>query len=124
MSTAVKMPIPQGKVDEHPAAPGQGSIFAIGDIHGCHRQLEGLLARLPIKREGDTLVFLGDYLDRGSNAKKVLDIICELRAGGYKVLGLLGNHEYLLLEYHKSGDAGPGSLSPEAWTRTDSGELW
>jgi len=98
------MPMPQRKVDDQPAAPGQGSIFAIGDIHGCHRQLEGLLARLPIKRDEDTLVFLGDYLDRGSNAKKVLDIICELRACGFKVLGLLGNHEYLLLEYHKSGD--------------------
>lgn len=83
----------------------EGSFFAIGDIHGCHRKLEKLLARLPVQREKDTLVFLGDYLDRGANARKVLDIVCELRASGCKVIGLLGNHEYLLLEYHKSGDA-------------------
>lgn len=95
---------PQEKADDRVRGPRHDSIFAVGDIHGCYRQLEKLLARLPIRRGGDTLVFLGDYLDRGVNARKVLDIICELSTAGYKVIGLLGNHEYLLLEYHKSGD--------------------
>ncbi|HIJ89967.1 MAG: metallophosphoesterase [Desulfobulbaceae bacterium] len=81
-----------------------GKIFAIGDIHGCAAKLELLLNRLPFDRAQDTLVFLGDYLDRGPDAKGVLDQICQLRAEGVHVVTLMGNHEYLLLEYHQSGD--------------------
>jgi len=79
-------------------------IFAIGDIHGCAAKLKLLLSRLPFDREHDTLVFLGDYLDRGPDAKGVLDQLCQLRADGVRLIPLLGNHEYLLLEYHRSGD--------------------
>lgn len=82
----------------------KGRIFAIGDIHGCAAKLELLLNRLPFDREYDTLVFLGDYLDRGPDAKKVLDQLCQLRADGVRVVPLKGNHEYLLLEYHRSAD--------------------
>jgi len=98
---------PSGKRDDGRAVENTppGSIFAVGDIHGCHRQLEKLLAALPLKRDSDVLVFLGDYLDRGASARKVLDIITGLRAQSYSVIGLMGNHEYLLLQYHQSGDA-------------------
>lgn len=82
----------------------QGKIFAIGDIHGCAAKLETLLNRLPLDREHDTLVFLGDYLDRGPNPKGVLDQLCQLRADGVRLISLMGNHEYLLLEYHRSAD--------------------
>lgn len=82
----------------------KGRIFAIGDIHGCAAKLELLLHRLPFDREHDTLVFLGDYLDRGPDAKGVLDQLCQLRADGAHLVPLMGNHEYLLLEYHQSGD--------------------
>ncbi len=82
----------------------KGKIFAIGDIHGCAAKLELLLNRLPFDRTHDTLVFLGDYLDRGPDAKKVLDQLCQLRTDGTHVVPLMGNHEYLLLEYHRSGD--------------------
>lgn len=81
-----------------------GKIFAIGDIHGCAAKLETLLSRLPFDREHDTLVFLGDYLDRGPDVKGVLDQLCQLRADGVRIVPLMGNHEYLLLEYHRSGD--------------------
>ena len=79
-------------------------IFAIGDIHGCAAKLELLLNRLPFDRTHDTLVFLGDYLDRGPDAKGVLDQLCQLRADGVHIIPLMGNHEYLLLEYHRSAD--------------------
>lgn len=81
-----------------------GKIFAIGDIHGCAAKLELLLQRLPFDRAHDRLVFLGDYLDRGPNAKGVLDQLCQLQGDGVQVIPLMGNHEYLLLEYHRSGD--------------------
>ena len=81
-----------------------GKIFAIGDVHGCAAKLEQLLQRLPFDREHDSLVFLGDYLDRGPDTKGVLDRICQLQTDGVRVIPLMGNHEYLLLEYHRSGD--------------------
>ena len=42
-------------------------IFAIGDIHGCNHELNQLLARIRPDPLTDTLVFIGDYLDRGPN---------------------------------------------------------
>ena len=80
-------------------------IFAIGDIHGCAAKLERLLARLPLERGRDVLVFLGDFIDRGPGSRQVLDILCGLRREGFTVQALMGNHEHLLLEYHHSADA-------------------
>ena len=42
-----------------------GKIFAIGDIHGCYDQLVALIKKIPIDFKRDTLVFMGDYIDRG-----------------------------------------------------------
>jgi serine/threonine protein phosphatase 1 len=39
--------------------------IAIGDIHGEIEHLDRLLGRLPQLGAEDTLVFLGDYVDRG-----------------------------------------------------------
>ncbi len=80
-----------------------GKIFAIGDVHGACDRLERLLGRLPYLAGRDTLVFLGDYIDRGGQTRKVIDLVCRLQDEG-RVVALLGNHEHLLLEYHRTGD--------------------
>ncbi|MFZ5775235.1 MAG: metallophosphoesterase [Thermodesulfobacteriota bacterium] len=82
----------------------EGRVFAIGDIHGCAEKLATLLGRLPFDPARDTLVFLGDYLDRGPDVRGVLDILCRLREDGVRIKPLVGNHEYLLLSYHRSPD--------------------
>jgi len=41
--------------------------YAIGDLHGEVTLLKRLLALLSFRTE-DTLVFLGDYLDRGEDS--------------------------------------------------------
>jgi serine/threonine protein phosphatase 1 len=88
-----------------PSTPAEsGRIFAIGDVHGCADRLTKLLERLPLDRERDTLVFLGDLIDRGPASREVIETLCQLRREGVKVVGLIGNHEYLLLEYHRSED--------------------
>ncbi len=79
-------------------------IFAIGDIHGYHAKLRDLLDRLPYQPGRDRLVFLGDYINRGQDTAKVLDLLCEMRERDPSIITLMGNHEYLLLEYHRSGD--------------------
>ena len=45
----------------------------------------------------DQLFFLGDYIDRGPDAKGVIDYIIKLKADDYDIRTLRGNHEDYLL---------------------------
>ena len=47
--------------------------FAIGDIHGCLDKLRKLLGLIDVDWENDTVVFMGDYIDRGPDSKRVVD---------------------------------------------------
>ncbi len=68
--------------------------FAIGDIHGDADALFRLLACLPELDETDTLVFVGDYLDRGPRSKDVIAFLRELPSiVKARVVTLRGNHE-------------------------------
>lgn len=79
-------------------------LFAIGDVHGYHDRLTTLLERIPYSPESDTLVFLGDLINKGPDSFKVVELVCELSKKG-RVVSLLGNHEHLLLEYQASVDS-------------------
>ena len=70
--------------------------IAIGDIHGCLTSLKTLLAELELRRD-DTVVILGDAIDRGPNSRGVLE---ELLALGEQcqLIPILGNHEQMLLQ--------------------------
>jgi serine/threonine protein phosphatase 1 len=71
-----------------------GRTFAIGDIHGDQEALFRLLAQLPAMTEKDTLVFVGDYLDRGPKSAQVIEFIRHLHdEGPVRVVALRGNHE-------------------------------
>src|SRR5215471_17823573 len=71
-----------------------GRTFAIGDIHGEPEHLFKLMAALPPLTEEDTLVFLGDYVDRGPRSKEVVAFIRTLpKETKAKVVALRGNHE-------------------------------
>lgn len=75
------------------------ATIAIGDIHGQRAALDDLLGRvLPLLAPGDTLVFLGDYVDRGPDARGVLERLLEVEATApCRVVCLRGNHEQWLL---------------------------
>lgn len=71
-----------------------GRSFAIGDIHGDLAALDVLLARLPPLDADDTLVFVGDYVDRGPDSAGVIARLRGLAADGpARVVALRGNHE-------------------------------
>jgi serine/threonine protein phosphatase 1 len=72
-------------------------IFAIGDIHGCAYELRSLLNMLPLTPES-TVVFIGDYIDRGGHSKAVVDTILELKKQ-CTVVCLMGNHEAMFLNF-------------------------
>ncbi|MGA2333356.1 MAG: metallophosphoesterase family protein [Syntrophales bacterium] len=76
-----------------------GKIFAIGDIHGCISQLDKLVAQLHIDAGEDSLVFVGDYIDRGHDSKGVIDAILNIRKDIRNVVCLSGNHEDMFLNY-------------------------
>jgi serine/threonine protein phosphatase 1 len=70
--------------------------LAIGDIHGCAKALDYLLEIVnPTPR--DTLITLGDYVNKGKDSKGVLDRLISLHDRGHLV-SLKGNHEILMLE--------------------------
>lgn len=70
--------------------------LAIGDIHGCSRALDLLLAAIDL-RAGDTLITLGDYVDRGPDSRGVLDRLIALHQS-HPVISLRGNHEIMMLQ--------------------------
>ena len=70
------------------------TVWAIGDIHGEIEKLETLLEALP-RSADDTLIFLGDYIDRGPDSAAVVRrVLAEYDAAPVgKVVLLWGNHE-------------------------------
>ncbi len=73
-------------------------LFAIGDIHGCFDSLKELVENRIQLQKTDKLILLGDYIDRGTKIKEVVDFIIDLLNKGYDVVTLLGNHEAMLLD--------------------------
>ncbi|MBO6224267.1 MAG: serine/threonine protein phosphatase, partial [Psychrobacter sp.] len=76
--------------------PIASRLIAIGDIHGCFQEMEILIKAINMTT-ADTLVILGDYIDRGPDTRAVLDTIIELKES-YNVICLLGNHEAMMRE--------------------------
>jgi serine/threonine protein phosphatase 1 len=75
-------------------------ILAIGDIHGCSRALNLLLAAIDPHGE-DTVITLGDAIDRGPDSRGVLDRLIDLHRSG-RLVPLRGNHEMMLLAARRS----------------------
>jgi len=73
--------------------------FVVGDIHGRCAQLQNLLEMFPRDDVNDTLVFLGDLIDRGPDAPCCVDFVQRLQQNNPKgVVCLRGNHEQMLLD--------------------------
>lgn len=81
-------------------------IVAIADVHGAYAEYTALLKRVGIVDEqlkwsgGRTrLVQTGDYTDRGTDVRKVLDLLMRLereaKSAGGQVIALNGNHEVM-----------------------------
>jgi len=44
--------------------------FAVGDIHGDLEALKKAIAKLPTLDDKDTMILMGDYLDRGADSAR------------------------------------------------------
>lgn len=70
-------------------------VIHIGDIHGCYKVLKEYLQEI---RPENYYIFLGDYIDRGSESAKVLELLIKL-AKLENVTLIEGNHERSLMDY-------------------------
>ncbi|MDR1491381.1 MAG: metallophosphoesterase [Planctomycetaceae bacterium] len=73
-----------------------GRIIAIGDIHGCLAALDTLLDAIQPDKS-DSLIPLGDFVDRGNNTAGTLDRLIDLRERCF-LFPILGNHDELMLD--------------------------
>lgn len=78
----------------------------IGDIHGEYDALVRLLEKLGYRQGADgwrhterTVVFVGDFIDRGVAQKPVLDTVMQMVGQG-NALAVMGNHEFNALGFH------------------------
>jgi serine/threonine protein phosphatase 1 len=94
----------QGTGKREPASiPAGQRVYAIGDIHGMADLLRTLLTKIQsdIAEHPEAearLVFLGDYVDRGSDSKGVLDYLLSDPVAAPSTY-LMGNHEELMLQF-------------------------
>jgi serine/threonine protein phosphatase 1 len=96
-----------------PKVPDGTLVYAIGDIHGRADLLEKMHAAilkdaLDVPAERKVVVYLGDYVDRGPQSKKVVDLLLERPLPGFERTHLMGNHEAFLVEFLNDFEAGPG----------------
>src|SRR4051812_2089505 len=104
--------------------------IAIGDIHGCSTALDTLLAMVRPQPE-DSLILLGDVIDRGPNSRGVMEMVLALREQTQLVV-LRGNHEEMM--QHARGDeaqfamwfavGGRETLASYLWEGTEGDDSW
>jgi serine/threonine protein phosphatase 1 len=76
-------------------------LIAIGDIHGCLAALESVLQAIA-PDSTDTLVILGDCVDRGPDSKGVIDRLIEC-SQTCNLIAIRGNHEEMMLNVVREG---------------------
>ncbi len=102
--------------------PENECVYAIGDIHGRFDLLEQLVesieadARTLPQDTRITLVFLGDYIDRGMQSRDVVDFLIGDRLSDFDTIFLMGNHEEALLQFRQDSEFGA------QWARYGGGE--
>ncbi len=71
--------------------------YVVGDIHGCYDELIELYHKIDEHSNGDfRMIFVGDYVDRGPDSKKVVDFVMKMQKRGD--IALMGNHEDMILD--------------------------
>ena len=94
--------------DKNPAS-GSARLLVMGDVHGQFEKMQRVLSLCDFRPENDRLVFLGDYVDRGPDSRKVVSEVLRLTQMG--ATALYGNHEDLMLKALLNRNQ--GNINPE-----------
>lgn len=92
----------RSRIDLGHRSPGY-AVYAIGDVHGCLRELLDAEARIAADMAASNLpglvVLLGDYVDRGPDSSAVLAHLAKPSVRGLRRLALCGNHDEMFLKF-------------------------
>ncbi len=96
-------PPTRSRASQHPRVPEGVRVYAVGDIHGRADLLDQVLIRIDSDKakapsSNSIEVFIGDYVDRGPDSRRVLDQLVT-RERTHRMVFLRGNHETLLLKF-------------------------
>lgn len=70
------------------------AIYVVPDIHGEYNKLLNVMEKInKIRKPNETIVFLGDYIDRGDRSKDVVNYMFEIMSNDDNIVALLGNHD-------------------------------
>lgn len=96
------------------------STYAIGDVQGCHDELQALLRKVRFDAGRDRLWFTGDLVNRGPKSLKVLRFVRDL---GDRAVVVLGNHDLHLAAAAINGKLRPKDTLDKVLKATDRDEL-
>ena len=99
-----------------------GRLIFIGDVHGCARELESLLAQVGPTPGEDRVIFVGDLVDKGPESLKVLRDVPRLMRTRPGSAVIAGNHEEKALRFNKSGKL--DKLKDQSWVHDATAEDW
>ena len=93
-------------------------VLVFGDIHGEYDKLMRVWNEVKPTKD-DTVIFLGDYIDRGKDPVKVIRFLLdEVPSMGIKPILLPGNHELMALEHVQEFGWNP---VPSDWNNSHNG---
>jgi serine/threonine protein phosphatase 1 len=93
------------QISGQPSLPEGQLLYAVGDVHGRLDLLKAMLERIKADAERcgqverRTLVFVGDYVDRGPDSKGVVETLITQPLSNFDTHFLKGNHEAILLDF-------------------------
>ena len=97
------------------------ATYAIGDVQGCMRELDALLAQCAFDAARDRLWFVGDLVNRGPASLEVLRFVRDL---GERAITVLGNHDlHLLCLAHSAARPRPDDTLEAVLAAPDRDEL-
>jgi serine/threonine protein phosphatase 1 len=83
--------------------PDGVSIGVLGDVHGNADRLERALSELAT--EDRLVIMVGDYINRGPDSRRVMDLLVAAKKQlGERLVLLRGNHEVALMSFIDTGD--------------------
>lgn len=83
--------------------PDGARLYAVGDVHGrddlLQRLLHAIAADAAESNAQKSIVFLGDYVDRGPQSKEVVERLIGLDLPDWRIVRLRGNHDQAVLDF-------------------------
>lgn len=90
----------------HPgiSLPDGHRVYAVGDIHGRRDLLDEMDAMIVADSmieppDAVTVVYLGDYIDKGPDSAAVIDCLAGPHPGGFETVCLIGNHDHFMVRF-------------------------